>query len=250
MSSQNSSSDPRSEVRAEIAAEQRYVDTVHERLEASAEVARSLVKEGMARGHVGNEGGLVERDAMVYQASRRLSALHAAHDGLVFGRLTMLDGDSRYIGRIGVRDAEREILLIDWRAPAASLFYQATAQDPAGVVRRRVLRCSGATVVGVEDDLLDADNAPDDLAVVGEGALLASLSRARDCHDALGGGDHPEGAGRSHPRPDPWSHHDRWRARAPARPSWLCTAPPTCCTPTGAASSPAACWWSARRRCS
>ena len=180
MSSQNSASNPQSEVRAEIAAEQEYVDTVHERLEASAEVAKSLVKEGMARGHVGNEGGLVERDAMVYQASRRLSALHAAHDGLVFGRLSMLDGDSRYIGRIGVRDAEREILLIDWRAPAASLFYQATAQEPTGVVRRRVLRCAGATVVGVEDDLLDADNAPADLVVVGEGALLASLSRARD----------------------------------------------------------------------
>jgi DNA helicase IV len=166
--------------RAEIAREQAYVDTVHERLEASADVARALVSEGMARGHVGNEGGLVERDAMVYQASRRLSALNAAHDGLVFGRLSMIDGESRYIGRIGVRDADREILLIDWRAPAASLFYQATAQEPAGVVRRRVLRCAGSTVVGVEDDLLDADHAPDDLVVVGEGALLASLSRARD----------------------------------------------------------------------
>lgn len=168
------------EAQAEIAAEQAYVDTVYQRLDASADVARSLVKEGFARGHVGNEGGLVERDAMVYQASRRLSALNAAHDGLVFGRLTMLDGDSRYIGRIGVRDENRDILLIDWRAPAASLFYQATAQEPAGVVRRRVLRCSGSTVVGVEDDLLDAENAPDDLVVVGEGALLASLSRARD----------------------------------------------------------------------
>ena len=166
--------------RAEIAAEQAYVDTVHERLEASAEVARSLVVEGMSRGHVGNEGGLVERDAMVYQASRRLSALHAAHDGLVFGRLTMVDGASLYIGRIGVRDADREILLVDWRAPAASLFYRATAQEPAGVVRRRVLRSRGTVVVGVEDDLLDADNAPDDLPVIGEGALLASLSRARD----------------------------------------------------------------------
>ena len=168
------------EAQAEIAAEQAYVDTVYQRLDASADVARSLVKEGFARGHVGNEGGLVERDAMVYQASRRLSALNAAHDGLVFGRLTMLEGDSRYIGRIGVRDENRDILLIDWRAPAASLFYQATAQEPAGVVRRRVLRCSGSTVVGVEDDLLDAENAPDDLVVVGEGALLASLSRARD----------------------------------------------------------------------
>ena len=164
----------------EIAAEQTYVDTVYERLEESAKVAQSLVAEGFARGHVGNEGGLVERDAMVYQASRRLSALNAAHDGLVFGRLNLLDGESRYIGRIGVRDADREIILVDWRAPAAAVFYQATAQDPAGVVRRRVLRCSGNRVVGVEDDLLDADNAPDDMVVVGEGALLASLSRARD----------------------------------------------------------------------
>jgi DNA helicase IV len=164
----------------EIAVEQAYVDVVYARLEESAKVAQSLVKEGFARGHVGNEGGLVERDAMVYQASRRLSALNAAHDGLVFGRLNLLDGESRYIGRIGVRDEEREILLVDWRAPAAALFYQATAQDPAGVVRRRVLRCSGDKVVGVEDDLLDAENAPDDLVVIGEGALLASLSRARD----------------------------------------------------------------------
>ena len=169
-----------SDEQREIAAEQAYVDVVYARLDESANVARSLVKEGFARGHVGNEGGLVERDAMVYQASRRLSALNAAHDGLVFGRLNLVDGESRYIGRIGVRDADRDILLIDWRAPAASVFYQATAQDPAGVVRRRVLRCRGDRVVGVEDDLLDADNAPDDMVIVGEGALLASLSRARD----------------------------------------------------------------------
>src|SRR5690349_23534069 len=126
-------------------------------------MAQSLVKEGFARGHVGNEGGLVERDAMVYQASRRLSALNAAHDGLVFGRLNLVDGESRYIGRIGVRDEEREILLVDWRAPAAAVFYQATAQDPSGVVRRRVLRCFGVKVLRIEDDLLAAENRPDDL---------------------------------------------------------------------------------------
>lgn len=171
---------PQDAEQREIEAEQAYVDTVYERLDASAKVAQSLVVEGMARGHVGNEGGLVERDAMVFQAQRRLSALNAAHDGLVFGRLSMLDGESRYIGRIGVRDAEREILLIDWRAPAAAIFYQATAQEPAGVIRRRVLRCANDRVIGIEDDLLDGENAPDDLVVIGEGALLASLTRARD----------------------------------------------------------------------
>ncbi|MTB89636.1 AAA family ATPase [Aeromicrobium senzhongii] len=164
----------------ELAHEQAYVDTVYQRLEESTKVAKSLVAEGLARGHIGHEGGLVERDAMVYQASRRLSALHAAHDGLVFGRLDLNGGDARYIGRIGVRDEDREIILVDWRAPAAAVFYQATAQDPAGVVRRRVLRCRGDRVVGIEDELLDAEAAPDDMVVIGEGALLASLSRARD----------------------------------------------------------------------
>ncbi|GAA3539674.1 DNA helicase [Aeromicrobium flavum] len=164
----------------ELAHEQAYVDTVYERLEESTKVAKSLVAEGLARGHIGHEGGLVERDAMVYQASRRLNALHAAHEGLVFGRLDLNGGVARYIGRIGVRDADREIILVDWRAPAAAVFYQATAQEPAGVVRRRVLRCVNDRVVGIEDELLDADAAPDDMVVIGEGALLASLSRARD----------------------------------------------------------------------
>lgn len=164
----------------EIAAEQSYVDGVYARLDESTKMAQSLVAEGFARGHIGNEGGLVERDAMVFQATKRISALNAAHDGLVFGRLNLLDGESRYIGRIGVRDENRDVIVVDWRAPAAAIFYQATAQDPAGVIRRRVLRCSGIKVVGVEDDLLDADNAPEDLVVIGEGALLASLSRARD----------------------------------------------------------------------
>ena len=164
----------------EIAHEQAYVDRVYTRLDDASRAARSLVAEGHARASVGHEGALVERDAMVYQASKRLAALDAAHDGLVFGRLDLVDGEARYIGRIGVRDADREVLLVDWRAPAAALFYQATAQEPTGVVRRRVLRSSSQHVIGVEDDLLDADNAPDDMVVVGEGALLASLSRARD----------------------------------------------------------------------
>ena len=59
------------------------------------------------------------------------------------------------------------------------MFYQATAADPQDVVRRRVLRCAGPTVVGVEDELLDAE-AETDLPIVGEGALMAQLSRARD----------------------------------------------------------------------
>ncbi|HEU5037582.1 MAG TPA: UvrD-helicase domain-containing protein [Nocardioides sp.] len=166
----------------EIAAEQAFVDRVYVQLAESAKSAQALAKEGHSRGRLGHEGGLVERDAMVFQAARRIAQLDAAHEGLVFGRLDLredVDPAPRYIGRIGLRDANRDSLLIDWRAPAAAVFYQATAAEPHDVVRRRVLRCAGPQVVGVEDELLDVE-AETSLPIVGEGALMAQLSRARD----------------------------------------------------------------------
>ena len=170
-------------VEQEIAREQAFVDRVHRQLADAGKAAQQLAREGHERGRLGHEGGLVERDAMVFQAAKRLAQLDAAHEGLVFGRLDLrpeLDPEPRYVGRIGLRDDDRESLLIDWRAPAAAVFYQATAAEPQDVVRRRVLRSQGTTVIGVEDELLDADNNVDDLPIYGEGALMAQLSRARD----------------------------------------------------------------------
>ncbi len=170
----------------EIDTEQAFVDRVYVQLERSASAAQALAREGIGRGSLGHEGGLVERDAMVFQAARRIAQLDAAHEGLVFGRLDLreeLDPEPRYVGRIGLRDEHRDSLLIDWRAPAAAVFYQATAAEPHGVVRRRVLRCTGRAVAGVEDELLDAEaleGEARDLPIVGEGALMAQLSRARD----------------------------------------------------------------------
>jgi DNA helicase IV len=169
-------------VEREIAHEQAVVDRVYVQLGNSARAAQELAREGHSRGRLGHEGGLVERDAMVFQAAKRIAQLDAAHEGLVFGRLDLtpeLDPEPRYIGRIGLRDANRDSLLIDWRAPAAAVFYQATAAEPHSVIRRRVLRCTGPQVIGVEDELLDAE-AETDLPIVGEGALIAQLSRARD----------------------------------------------------------------------
>jgi RecA/RadA recombinase len=171
-------SDPAAE--QEIKHEQAVVDAIYARLGAATTAAKSLAEEGHARARLGNEGGLVERDAMVFQAAKRLATLDAASEGLVFGRLDLSDATTRYIGRLGLRDADKDVLLVDWRAPAAAVFYQATAQTPAGVVRRRVLQSRGDQVVGLEDDLLDADAAPDDMVVVGEGALIAALTRSRD----------------------------------------------------------------------
>ena len=173
-------------VEREVAHEQAVVDRVYAQLESAGLAAQRLAREGHDRGRLGHEGGLVERDAMVFQAAKRIAQLDAAHEGLVFGRLDLrpdVDAEPRYIGRIGLRDAEMNSLLIDWRAPAAAVFYQATAASPRSVVRRRVLRSAGRTVAGVEDELLDAEALEElglDLPIIGEGALMAQLSRARD----------------------------------------------------------------------
>ncbi|MCL2315739.1 MAG: AAA family ATPase [Actinomycetia bacterium] len=170
----------------ELAAEQRYVDRVYACLDAAVLAARraeagghDLFRSDRADWHREEAGtALFERDAFAYQAARRLAVLDAEHEGLVFGRLDLRGDEVRYIGRIGVRDPDYEPLVIDWRAPAAESFYRATPLDPMGVVRRRVLRCQGERVTGIEDDLLDAE-AGRYLPVLGEGALMATLERAR-----------------------------------------------------------------------
>ncbi len=171
---------------SELAVEQAHVDTVYRHLAKAKASARGAAAEGRAKFRTDRadwmreEDGtaLFERDAFAYQATRRLAVLDAQHEGLVFGRLDFTSAEKRYVGRIGVRDDDYEPLVLDWRAPAAEAFYRATAADPMGVVRRRVLRCRDDRVIGIEDDLLDEDSGAS-LVVIGEGALMASLKRAR-----------------------------------------------------------------------
>ncbi|WP_412543238.1 UvrD-helicase domain-containing protein [Longispora sp. K20-0274] len=163
---------------AELAAEQQVVDTVYARLAQVRADAAEVDQEGRDRARSGPVGGLVERDAMVHLADRRIRGLDAAYEGLVFGRLDLEDGSGFHLGRLGLRDEDLEPLLVDWRAPAASVFYQATSGVPLGVVRRRVITCSGPRVLDVDDELLAA-HAPAELRLVGEGALMAALDRSR-----------------------------------------------------------------------
>jgi DNA helicase IV len=171
----------------ELAIEQAHVDLVYKHLKKATKSARKVASEGQKiflsnnQTWMREEDGtaLFERDAFAFAAARRLAELDAEHEGLVFGRLDHTDSEIRYIGRIGVRDEEYEPLVIDWRARAAEPFYRATASAPMDVVRRRVLRCRNDVVVGIEDDLLDSSAAPPDLPVIGEGALMAALKRAR-----------------------------------------------------------------------
>src|SRR3954471_20664381 len=162
----------------EIAVEQQHVDRVYARLTDLRRDASRAEKEGYRMAGVGTFGALVERDAMVFHAARRRHALDTEYEGLVFGRLDLATGATHYVGRMGIRDEPSPPLVGDWRAPAAAAFYRATAAEPLGVVRRRMIQSSRERVTGIEDDLLDPEAAPPSMRVVGDGALLASLAKA------------------------------------------------------------------------
>ncbi|MFD9442256.1 HelD family protein [Streptomyces sp. NPDC060006] len=197
----------------EIGVEQEHLDRVYQRLEEKIHEAEFLMNDAAQRGQVGTPGALAERDAQVFRAGIHLNRLNNEFEDFLFGRIDLLLGkdgkkgpdgaytavepaegavradntadiaETLHIGRIGVLDADYAPLVIDWRAPAAAPFYRSTPVDPGRVVRRRVIRSKGRKVLGVEDDLmrpeLKATLAGNELAVIGDGALMAALGQAR-----------------------------------------------------------------------
>lgn len=165
---------------SDVETEQHYVSMLYRRLDElrervlhrRAEVLREVPSHEQARLH---------REDFAAMYTRDLARLDAVDHGLCFGRLDFEDGARGYVGRIGISDADRNSLLVDWRAPEARRFYTATAADPGGVTRRRHIRTSQRKVVGISDEVLDL-RAPrrswrED--VTGEAALLAALDAGR-----------------------------------------------------------------------
>ncbi|MEV6550673.1 UvrD-helicase domain-containing protein [Streptomyces sp. NPDC051597] len=200
----------------ETGVEQEHLDRVYRRLEEKIHEAEFLMNDAAQRGQVGTPGALAERDAQVFRAGIHLNRLNNEFEDFLFGRIDLLLGqdgkkgpdgaytavepaegavredasgkyaeiaETLHIGRIGVLDSDYAPLVIDWRAPAAAPFYRSTPVDPGRVVRRRVIRSKGRKVLGVEDDLmrpeLTATLDGAELAVVGDGALMAALGQAR-----------------------------------------------------------------------
>ncbi|MDC0772768.1 HelD family protein [Streptomyces sp. HD] len=197
----------------EISVEQEHLDRVYRRLEEKIHEAEFLMNDAAKRGQVGTPGALAERDAQVFRAGVHLNRLNNEFEDFLFGRIDLLLGkdgkkgpdgaytavepaegavrddntadiaETLHIGRIGVLDQDYAPLVIDWRAPAAAPFYRSTPVDPGRVVRRRVIRSKGRRVLGVEDDLmrpeLKAFLGGHELAVIGDGALMAALGQAR-----------------------------------------------------------------------
>lgn len=169
-------------MRDELRREQAEVDVRYSRLDELRDRTRDRLAEVRRSGPSGSPQNRSERDAFATLYEDRLAQLEGVEQRLTFGRLDLDDGQTRYIGRIGLSDDEHESLLTDWRAPAAQAFYRATAARPDGVVRRRHLVTTDRRVTGLEDEVLDLAAVADSEALgalSGEGALLAALTAGR-----------------------------------------------------------------------
>ena len=163
-----------------VAEEQEFVDRAYSRLDQLRSQYREQRQKIDANHGVGNAQGWTERDALATHFAELSSRLDNVEERLVFGRLDMKDHATHCIGRISLLDEHSCPLLVDWRAPISAPFYQATAQEPLGVVRRRHIATRARTVTSVEDELLDVDQAQHQgLTLQGEGALMSALSSAR-----------------------------------------------------------------------
>ena len=169
---------------SELDRERDYVGTLYQRLDALKRETEEQLSSIRAQGGLGGHQARSERDSFARLYEDRILQLREVGERLAFGRLSVDDeaGDllHRYIGRIGLRDLDRVPILLDWRVPQASAFYQATAKTPMGAKARRHLISQGRNLVRIEDEVFDSELLEDDaFDLQGEGALLAALSAQR-----------------------------------------------------------------------
>ncbi|GHG38559.1 MULTISPECIES: RNA polymerase recycling motor ATPase HelR [Amycolatopsis] len=157
----------------ELREERAYVAALYERLDRERAAAQARYHSALGQ----TEATPGEREDDVRCRSREAARLDVADNGLCFGRLDALSGETSYIGRIGLFDAENdyEPFLLDWRAPAARPFYVATAARPENMRRRRQFHTMGRRVLDFTDEVLGR---PGD-AERGDAALLAAVSAPR-----------------------------------------------------------------------
>lgn len=174
MTDQHGSTDTTAWYQQQLDEERAYVATLYARLDELRDEKKQQLKRVQARGLQGSYQNQSERDAFASLYQNRINQLDAVDDRLVFGRLDTDSDVPRHIGRIGLANDVHHRLLVDWRAPEAAPFYQATAAHRQKVARRRHIMMTGRTVESFEDDVLTSQDSGQ-----ASQALLSAVSAPR-----------------------------------------------------------------------
>ncbi len=162
----------------DLATEQAYLDAARVALDEMAARAEATLEFGERA--VREENTVEARIARAHLKDRTAS-LNLGDSTLCFGRIDedplLADGDTWYVGRRHIENADTEPVVVDWRVPVAIPFYRATSADPQGLALRRRFTCEGDQIVAIFDEHLD-----DPESIIGAGLpdpLLAEVERAR-----------------------------------------------------------------------
>lgn len=125
-------------------------------------------------------GTAVERRA--YKNAMEKRKVASPDDPVALTRIDYEDDTKLYIGKVAIFDEEKNLLVVNWQAPAAAVANQASARNPLGLRRKRIFDAPANKIAGFEDfiykALAEAVNDLDDSSYTGD-ALLQSLSRRR-----------------------------------------------------------------------
>lgn len=122
----------------------------------------------------------LDRDLEIHRLTSRLRTLRRFRLDLCLGRIVREgDAEPTYIGRLGLSDRSGEVLLVDWRAPAAEPFFAATHANPAGLVSRRRYRWANGRITDYWDEAFTAEGLRHAASLDDQSAFIASLGASR-----------------------------------------------------------------------
>jgi DNA helicase IV len=116
-------------------------------------------------------------------AQREMATLGNPDEPVAIGRIDDIAGEVLYVGYHAILDENKDVLVINWKMPAAVRFYQANATDSQGLVRKRTYTCDGPKLRTFEEAVF-AEIAERLTRVIGgeeipDDALLRDLERSR-----------------------------------------------------------------------
>jgi DNA helicase IV len=154
-----------------LSAEQEHLAYVRTCLEAMVDATAHYKAVG---------GDKIATEMLEENRLRRLESLQIPGSvALFFGRIdgaTGADGghQSFHIGRRHIRNAVRDAVVVDWRAPVARTFYQASRAHPMGLTLRRRFGFQDGRITGLEDELFDQAPPRDAAEEAGLSPLVAA----------------------------------------------------------------------------
>jgi DNA helicase IV len=89
-------------------------------------------------------------------AAQAQRAMRDPGSAVAFGRIDTDEDDTHYVGYHAIWDDQNDILVVNWQAPIASAYYEASTRDPCGLLLRRDFTTTNNTIVEFHDSVFDA----------------------------------------------------------------------------------------------